>query len=276
MTDRRMHRAAGGVAHESLRGTLQGVRFVPGNWRRICVSLTDLCAAPAGARDRELAFGARVCVLTETDGWMFGFAEADGYCGWVAPGALGPDVPVTHWVASSGTHLYPQTDIKIREVMPLPFGARLECVGQQGVFVQTPHGFVPASNLRALGDWLPDPVAVARGFLCTPYLWGGNSRNGIDCSGLVQAALWACGVPCPGDSDQQSEMPWPEVAEDDLRPGDLLFWPGHVAMIAAPGRMIHANAHHMAVAEEPLDPAIARIAAKGEAVFRRLRPPVGA
>ncbi|MCB1407885.1 MAG: C40 family peptidase [Rhodobacteraceae bacterium] len=271
MTDRRLLRAARGVAHDSLRGHLDSVRFVPGDWRRVTASLAELCAAPAGARDRQLPSGRRFCALTEAEGWIFGFCEGDGYCGWVARGDLGGDTPVTHWVASPGTHLYPAPDIKTREVMALPFGAQVEVIGQDNGFALTPLGHVPAGHLRALGASLTDPVAVARGFLGTPYLWGGNSRDGIDCSGMVQAAFQACGLPCPADSDQQAEMPGHEVPEAELRAGDLVFWTGHVAMVAAQGRLIHANAHHMAVAEEDYAGAVARIAAKGNAVFSRLR-----
>lgn len=271
MTDRRLLRAARGVAHDSLRGHLDGVRFVPGDWRRVTASLAELCAEPSGARDRQLPFGRRFCAVTEVAGWVFGFAEGDGYCGWIAQGDLGADAPVTHWVASPGTHLYPAPDIKTREVMALPFGAQVAITGQGERFAQTALGHVPAAHLRALGAPLPDPVAVARGFLGTPYLWGGNSRDGIDCSGLVQAAMQACGQPCPADSDQQGAMPGQEVPDDALCAGDLVFWTGHVAMVAAPGRIIHANAHHMAVVEEPYAEAVARIAAKGNRVLSHLR-----
>ena len=271
MSDRRFCRAAGVVAHESLRDTLEGVEFVAGDWRRISGSVADLCAAPNGARDRQLLFGARFCVLTEADGWAYGFDEDDGYCGWVAAEACGEDAAVTHWVASPGTHLYPAPDIKTAEVLALHLGARVLVAGSQPPFVQTPHGFIPASHLRPLDERLTDPVAVARGFLGTPYVWGGNSRAGIDCSGLVQIARRACGLHCPADSDLQCAMAGQDVAEPDLQPGDLVFWPGHVAMVSEPGHIIHANAHHMAVVEERYDAAVARIAASGDPVLRRLR-----
>ncbi len=118
-------------------------------------------------------------------------------------------------------------------------------------------------HLRALGEWCQDPVAVAEMFLGTPYLWGGNSRDGIDCSGLVQAALLACGRDCPGDSDQQAGI-GTELAEGDaLRRGDLVFWKGHVAMVVDGDRLIHANGHSMSVAHEGIAACIERIAAAG-------------
>ncbi|MFN4098200.1 MAG: NLP/P60 hydrolase, partial [Pararhodobacter sp.] len=111
MTDRRYLRAAGGVAHDSLRGALEGVLFVPGHWRQICGPLADLCATPGGARDRQLLMGTRFCVITGQDGHAFGFDGDEGYCGWIADAALGADKPVTHWVSAPATHLYPKPDM---------------------------------------------------------------------------------------------------------------------------------------------------------------------
>jgi hypothetical protein len=272
MTDRRFLRAAEGVAHASLRGVLPVARFTEGAWHRLAAPLADLCAAPGGARDRQVLAGARFCVLIERDGWAFGFAEADGYCGWVEAGALGPDGPVTHWVAARASHLYPAPDIKVREIGPLPHLAQVNVTRTDGAWAITPAGCIPLIHLRPLGDWLDSPVAAARLMLGAPYLWGGNSAAGIDCSGLVQAAFRACGRDCPADSDLQRAMPGAEVPPGAEAPGDLVFWKGHVAMVSAPGMILHANAHHMAVAEEPLAEAEARIAAKGDPVLRRLRP----
>ena len=270
--DRRFLRAAAGVAHDSLRGRIEGHRYVSGDWHRIAVPLADLRASPDGPRDRQLLHGARFCALTRADAHVFGFAGDDGYCGWLHAGALGPDHPVTHWVAALSSHLYPEPGIKLAETGPLPMLARLQVTGRQGGMAETPLGFVPQPHLRALDDRPADPVAVARQFLGVPYLWGGNGSGGIDCSGLVQAALWACGLACPADSDLQRAMPGDDVTPGGEVPGDLIFWTGHVAMVSAPGRIIHANAHHMAVAEEPLAQAEDRIAAAGHPVLRRLRP----
>lgn len=271
--DRRTLRAAEGVAHESLRGTLDGLRFTEGRWRRVAAPLAELCATPAGARDRQLLLGARFCALLSREGWSFGFDEDEGYCGWIAEGDLGPDVPVSHWLSAPASHLYPAPDLKTREIAALSMGARVAVEAVENGFARTSHGHIPAQHLRALGDWRDDPVAAARDFLGTPYLWGGNTRAGLDCSGLVQAAFRACGrFWCPADSDQQGTMAGADVLPGDEMPGDLIFWTGHVGMVSAPGRLIHANAHHMAVAEEPLAAAEARIAGKGERLTRRLRP----
>ncbi len=271
MSDRRFHRATERVAHDSLRGTLVGVAFTPGQWARVVAPLADLRAAPEGARDRQLLHGTRFCVLERRGDHVFGFDEDDGYCGWLAAGVLGPDHPVTHLVCAPATHCYSRADIKSTDVAALSFGARVQVLTEEGTFARTPLGFIPGRHLRPLGDILADPVDVARLFLGTPYLWGGNSRAGIDCSGLVQAARRACALPCPPDSDLQAALPGKSLDSGQEEPGDLIFWKGHVALVSAPGRIIHANAWHMAVVEEPLAGAEARIAATGAPVILRLR-----
>jgi cell wall-associated NlpC family hydrolase len=122
---------------------------------------------------------------------------------------------------------------------------------------------VPKPHLRPISHPFRDPVTVAQLFFGTPYLWGGNSAFGIDCSGLVQAALLACGIACPGDSDLQAALGNTVPDDAPMLRGDLIFWKGHVAMVVDDQTLIHANAHHMAVAYEPIDAAIARIKAQG-------------
>ena len=148
-------------------------------------------------------------------------------------------------------------------------GARVEVLGQIDKWAETPVGYVPRSHLRALGDWLADPVSVAEKFLGTPYLWGGNSRAGIDCSGLVQAAFAACGIAVPGDSDLQQAV-GAEV-QGPLQRGDLVFWKGHVALVVDGDRLIHANGFTMSVAYEGTAACIARIAAAEGPVTARRR-----
>lgn len=272
MSDRRFHRATGRVAHDSLSGILAGVAFTAGHWMRLAAPLADLCPAPDGPRDRQLLHGARFCVLERHGAQVFGFDGDDGYCGWLDAAVLGDDHPVTHQVSAPATHCYADADIKSADTAALSFGARVQVLAIDGSFARTPQGFIPARHLRRLGDEMASPVEVARLFLGTPYLWGGNSRSGIDCSGLVQAARRACGLPCPPDSDLQAAMPGQKVAPGQEMQGDLVFWKGHVALVSAPGTIIHANAWHMAVVEEPLAGAEARIATSGGPVTLRLRP----
>lgn len=260
--DRRLTPFSGRVALQALRGQVEAV-FVPGEAGAVAVPLADLCASPFGARDRQVVLGEALVVIERRDGAVFVQMAKDGYCGWLEAGAVGPALAATHWVAAVGTHLYPEPRVQARAVAALPFGARLMVTGLQGSWAEVAGGFVPAMHLRALGEWCHDPVAVAEMFLGTPYLWGGNSRDGIDCSGLVQAALLACGRDCPGDSDQQAGI-GTELAEGDaLRRGDLVFWKGHVAMVVDGDRLIHANGHSMSVAHEGIAACIERIAAAG-------------
>jgi len=275
MTDRRLLPANGRVAHVSLKGRVAADRYVAGAPARIARPVTDLLSRPDGPRDRQLLLGEPVLVLERLDRHAFLQAAKDGYCGYVALDALGPDVTVTHRVIAPATHLYATPSIKRHEVTGLSFGCLLAIAGQDGRFGVTDQGlYVPAVHLGPIDERQDDPATVAEMFLGTPYLWGGNSRGGIDCSGLVQTALLACGVPCPGDSDLQ----WVAVgrqlaAEDGLQRGDLLFWKGHVAMVTGPDRMIHANGFRMAVTYEGIEEAMARIRAQeGDTYLGARRP----
>lgn len=275
MSDRRLTPANGRVAHVSLRGKVTAARYVTGEPARIAVALADLLARPGGPRDRQVLMGERLTVLDRHAGFAFVQAERDGYCGYVTEDALADDRAATHWVAAPATHLYRAPDLKTPEVALLTMGARLSVVAEHPRFLETAEGlFVPQPHLRPLGDWLADPAAVAESLLGTPYLWGGNSRSGIDCSGLVQAALLACGIPCPGDSDMQERGVGTALPEgESIRRGDLLFWSGHVAMAVSPGRLIHANGFHMAVGYEETRKAIARIERQGEGPVTAIRRP---
>jgi len=236
--------------------------------------LVDLCCSPAGPRDRQLRMGDSVHLLGHRDGWAEVRAARDGYTGYVPEGALGSGT-VTHRVRARATHVYPTPDFKTRERFSLGYGARLSVLSQEGRFAETPHGFVPHAHLAPVEMRDSDPVAVAALHLGTPYLWGGDSPFGIDCSGLVQVGCLACGLACPGDSGPQMEHLGTALPEDAVpRRGDLVFWQGHVAWVAGPDTLLHANAYHMAVAYEAMAEAIARIEAQGDGpVLARRRLP---
>lgn len=266
MNEARLTPFSGRVAHDSLRGAGLGAqRYTAGEWARIKAPLGDLLRAPAGARDRQLLRGARVCVIDRRDGHAFVQAQACGYCGWLAEDALGADHPVTHRVTSRATHLYSAPDLKSPELALLSLNAQLQITAQEGGFLRTHDGaWLPAQHLAPLGAPATDPVEVALRLLGTPYLWGGNSASGLDCSALVQLAHHACNLPCPGDSDLQLRA-FAEASIDPATPpqrGDLLFWRGHVAFVHDAQTMLHATAHSMAVTLEPLAQAMTRIAAQ--------------
>ncbi|MBE2277860.1 MAG: C40 family peptidase [Rhodobacteraceae bacterium] len=270
--DRRLTPFSGRIAHVSLAENLPGVTVTPGEPARIAAALVDLCAAPAGARDRQLLHGAEVTVIDRQSGHAFVMAAADGYCGWLPEGALAAPDPATHRVATRGTHLYSGPKVQAGPLLPLPLNARLHVTGRAGSWAETAEGFVPAAHLAPLDEPAEDPVAVAELLLGAPYVWGGNSAQGVDCSGLVQLAFHAAGRTMPGDSDLQRST-GTEIPAGTEQRGDLIFWRGHVALVARPGRILHANGHTMSVAYEDLAEAIARIAAQdGAPVLARRRP----
>lgn len=244
----------------------EGRDVVSGTPARVSVPVADLRRAPDGARDRQLLFGDAVTVFETRAGWSFVQAAKDGYVGYLEVTQLtdGPD-QATHWVSAPASHAYRQADFKSPDRMALSFGSRVQVQTWGDRFAETEQGFIPTPHLRALGETAADPVAVAETFLGTPYLWGGNSRWGIDCSGLVQASFLSAGLPCPGDSDQQeAEIGMLCEATEPYQRGDLLFWKGHVALVVSADQLIHANAHHMAVAFEGIETAVCRIFEQGD------------
>jgi len=235
--------------------------------RQIIRPVVDLLCRPDGPRERQLIWGERVTVEDEDNKWAQITAVKDGYSGALPSAFLGPVVAATHWVSAAATHIYSQADFKSPDLHGLSFGSQVQVLSRGDRFAETPDGFIPTPHLSPIKTELDDPVAVAELFLGTPYLWGGNSRFGIDCSGLVQAALLACGMPCPGDSGpQEVELGTTQPKGSSYVRGDLLFWKGHVALVRDSDTLIHANAFHMAVALEPLHAAIDRIQAQGDGV----------
>jgi cell wall-associated NlpC family hydrolase len=229
--------------------------------------------SPDAPLDTEALKGERVVVHESTpEGWCRGTLEVDGYAGWLPANALAAPGPAsTHKVVVPRTLVFPGPSIMLPPIEALSLGCRLAIARMDEPFAVTlSGGYVPARHLAPLDTFAPDMVAVAEAFLHVPYLWGGKTSLGLDCSGLVQIALAACGVPCPRDSRMQEEAlgvalsPARELA--NLRRGDLLFWKGHVAIARDPETLIHANAFHMAVAIEPTALAVGRIAAAGSEV----------
>jgi len=261
--DRRLTPANGRVAAEILRDQVEAERFVTGEPARIASGLADLWRDPGVARDRQLLFGDAVTVYERRGGYAFVQAEKDGYIGYVDEGALTTTLEPTHWVAVPASHAYPEPNIKVPEFAWLPFGAQVAIVSHQPGFFETTDGhYIPKPHLWPVTKRFSDPVTAAQMLFGAPYLWGGNTTRGVDCSGLVQLAWHAAGWPCLGDSDQQQRLG--VEADGALQRGDLLFWKGHVALAVDASTLIHANAHHMAVAYEPADKAIRRIEAQGD------------
>jgi len=279
--DPRLTPARPDLAARHLEGSVTAARFVDGIVRAVVESQAPVRRAPSPDATllTEALMGERVTVYETTDeGWAWGQLHDDGYVGWLPAAALrAADAAPTAKVAALRTLVFPGPDIKLPPLAALPLGARLAVARHEGSFAVAAGGFLPARHLALLDTALPDFVAVAERFLGTPYLWGGKTGLGIDCSGLVQVALTACGIACPRDSDMQERaLGAPLTPARDfsgLQRGDLVFWKGHVALVRDPATLIHANAFHMAVAIEPLAEAIARIRAAGSDVtaVKRLR-----
>ena len=254
--------------------------------RAVAAPLADLRGAPGGALLRQYAAGAPVEVLERRGGDARVRTQRDGLEGWMAAEALGPPVAATHRVRTLGAHLYPAPDIKAPPLGRLPFGARVAAEGAEDAaaggggsarFLRTGSAWIASAQVAPVGRVEADPVAVAETFLGVPYLWGGDGPDGIDCSGLVQAALLACGIACPADSGPQRAAfggPVPDAPAKAPR-GTLIFWDGHVAMCRGDGSMIHANAGAMAVAVEGIEDGVARIAAGGDGPPRAAGRPGG-
>jgi cell wall-associated NlpC family hydrolase len=228
--------------------------------------------APDAPLDTEALKGERVIVdATTAEGWCHGTLEADGYAGWLPVNALAaPTGAATHKVAVPRALVFPGPSIKLTPIEALSLGCRLTVARSEEPFaVLASGGCIPLRHLARLDAREPDFVAVAERFLHAPYLWGGKTSLGLDCSALVQLSLMAAAVQCPRDSHvQEAALGAPLALGDqqipsDLRRGDLLFWPGHVAIARDSATLIHANAFHMAVAIEPAAEAVARIAATG-------------
>jgi len=276
--DPRMTPSNGRYAQVSLQGEVEAESFVEGDWMTVQQPIANLAREPGGPRESQLLFGERFLVLEVADGHAFGQAERDGYVGWVGSAALTQAPEATHWVIAPATHLYPRPDVKAQAEVALFFGSAVNVTAERQGFhrIQTGH-FVPRQHLMPIAARFDDPVGVADLFLGTPYLWGGSSRWCLDCSGLVQLALAACGTNCPRDSDQQAEALGEDIdAHEPLKRGDLVFWKGHCGLMADAKMLLHANAHHMSVAYEPLKDAAARIETAGEGpVTRRKRLSAG-
>ena len=275
MHDPRLTPARPDLAAKYLEGKVEAARFVAGEEFEISEPIAPLRNGPSA--EAELAtqalLGERVTIYDRNgEGYAWGQLNGDGYVGWLPDRALTkPGAAATHKVTALRTFAFPGPSIKLPPVDTLLMGTVLTVAREDGVFAVTRQGwYLPRQHIGGLDAMAADFVAVAERFVGTPYLWGGKSSLGIDCSGLVQVALNAAGTGCPRDSDMQRDglgRTLDAAEAKRLQRGDLIFWNGHVAIARDAESIVHANAHHMATVIENTRDAIARIKAAGSEVL---------
>jgi cell wall-associated NlpC family hydrolase len=280
--DPRLTPARPDLAAKKLAGVVEAQRFVDGEAYEIGAAQAPLRKTPspdAGLLTEALKGEGITVYDIGPDGWAWGQLAGDGYVGYLPASALAaPGPQPTHKVTALRTFVFPGPSIKLPPTETLSFGSRLAIARSDETFAITAAGgHVPLVHVAPVDAMESDFVAVAERFLGTPYLWGGKTSLGLDCSGLVQLALGACGVACPRDTDMQEKALGSALAlppaPDQLRRGDLMFWKGHVAIVRDAATFVHANGHRMAVTFEPIAAAIDRIRAEiGEVTSVRRLP----
>lgn len=268
--DPRRHAYRADLAAETLRGTVQAERYVAGQPHQVAVPSLPLRQQPRADSTlrTEALLGETLTVYDENEGWAWVQLDQDGYVGYMPSDGLVPNITApTHRIAALRSYVFPEPDSKLPPLALLSLNARVTVAKPVGSYLQLASGgFIYTSHVVPIGQTAPDYVAVAEAFLGTPYLWGGRTSIGIDCSGLVQLAAAAAGHAVPRDADMQAaeigdEVDWRGGAE--LARGDLVFWDGHVGIMTSAENFLHANAFHMAVETEPLAQAKDRIKAAG-------------
>jgi cell wall-associated NlpC family hydrolase len=282
LPDPRRHAYRASLAAESLRGRVEAPRYVEGVRRQVEASSLPLRREPRfdAILDSEALFGETLTLFDESEGWAWVQLARDGYVGYLpSEGLTSAGATPTHRVAALRTYVYASPDIKTPPLALLSLNALLSGAGEEGRFLALQSGgFVIAEHVRKLDEPSRDFVDVALGFRGTPYLWGGRTSLGVDCSGLVQLASEAAGLSCPRDADMQAnevgrQLDW--QGPDALARGDLVFWDGHVGIMTGAHDLVHASAYQMMVVEEPLAEARARIASSKGGEITGVRRPAG-
>jgi cell wall-associated NlpC family hydrolase len=255
--DRRLTPARPDLAAAFLKGRVIADRYVEGAMMEVKEGVVDMRREPRpdAAVDTQVLYGERVTVYDEEEGWAWAQLSRDGYVGWIAANTLWSELSEpTHRVCVPRTFVYPAASIKQPPLLALPLSAEVSIVEERDSFLVTrDRGFIWRAHLAPLDAPAKDFVAVAETLIGAPYLWGGKSVAGVDCSGLVQISLAAAGREAPRDSDmQETTLGTPVEIGAPLQRGDLVFWKGHVGVMRDSETLLHANGTHMLVSSEPL------------------------
>ena len=248
------------AACSTLKGKIKHANFVEAKNYQVNVPFVDLLGSPDGKRNRQLIYGSKVKYFSAAKGWAFIQNTYDNYVGYVPESTIASETQKTHIVTAPLAHVFMEPNIKSKNIEILPLAARVsgEMIGNG--FLETELGWISVSQLKRKTELSKDPVEVSKLLQNAPYLWGGNTTLGIDCSGLIQISLLLCGIDCPGDSDQQMNTLGQNINIGSPRKkGDILFWKGHVAWALNERQILHANAYHMATVIEEANEAIERI-----------------
>jgi cell wall-associated NlpC family hydrolase len=279
--DPRLTPAREDLAADFLRSVVKVAAYASGVRRQVRLPYAPLHGRPDGASGRltEALMGEGFTVYEDSNGWSWGQLDADGYVGYMPSVALGePGAPATHRVGSLRTFVYARPDLKSQALGALSLGARVTATAGEGEFTAIDAGgWVFTGHLKPVAETEPDYLTTAIRFIGVPYLWGGKTSLGLDCSGLVQVSLQFAGIECPRDSDMQAAV-LGEAVEPDARlarRGDLVFFPGHVGLVIDDGVLLHANAWDMMVSPHPLRYVVAEVAKKHPSPVTAIRRLVG-
>jgi cell wall-associated NlpC family hydrolase len=267
MLEKRLNAYRNDMADIRLKGQVDAKVFREGVLMQMVKPIATLHRAPSfeGAQETQVLFGEIVRVFDENDGWVWVQLQHDFYVGYLRREFLQTKAhTTTHYVRELATQIYQSPSIKVQPVSFLPLNSTVSVTALSGDFAELAGGgFVFAQHLSPLDQRSSDFVSVAERFLYLPYYWGGKSVAGIDCSGLVQSALHACGLVSPRDADIQEMTLGTKVERENLQRGDLIFWAGHVGIMQDHETLLHASGHHMLVVSEKLAATDARTLAKG-------------
>ena len=226
-------------------------------------STADILGEPArpsiiSQKDSQLLYGEQFQVEKARGAYVYGHSVLDGYQGYVERAQLIKDaLSSTHFVKVRASHLYPEPSFKSRPLTRLSFMSRVTLTtnSENGFTQLSDQSWIFSNHIAPMKDFTKsgDLAQTAEIYLGTPYLFGGRSAFGIDCAGLVQVVVYACGHACPlrDSCDQEGSFGTP-IKRDDVQRNDIVYFKGHVGIMMDDKNILNATARHMTTLIEPL------------------------